>query len=174
MRRSSTLPMIRRAGAVSAVVAAGLLLAGAPIVLAGAPIVFIEASRGQYVFVPSDVTVLVGYGVTWSNNSEVPHTVTSDASGGPLDSPVLGPNGGYRATFDTAGTFAYHCEVHPEMRGNVHVEAVPKTDAEVAGSESTGAGNLGALALAAAAGFGGWVVMTSRRQRLRRAVEGGG
>jgi plastocyanin len=72
-------------------------------------------------FVPAEVTVKVGGGVTWHNSDPVPHTVTSVGSG-PLASPTIGANGDYSSTFSKPGTYAYLCQVHPNMRGRVVVQ----------------------------------------------------
>lgn len=76
----------------------------------------------EYLFAPANVTVSMGDTVTWTNDSDAPHTVTSDGSG-PLDSDVFEEGRSFRFTFDQAGDFAYHCEIHPDMTGTVTVEA---------------------------------------------------
>ena len=54
----------------------------------------------------------------------LPHTVTSDPGAArTFDSGILRTGGTYSLTFDTPGSFAYHCDVHPEMTGAVVVEA---------------------------------------------------
>jgi plastocyanin len=47
------------------------------------------------------------------------HTVTGD-NGGPSSQP-LATGQSYSFTFNTAGTFAYHCSIHPSMTGMVIV-----------------------------------------------------
>jgi plastocyanin len=37
---------------------------------------------------------------------------------GPLASPTLGANVDYSLTFSKPGTYAYLCQVHPNMRGS--------------------------------------------------------
>jgi hypothetical protein len=72
-------------------------------------------------YVPASVTVGVGSTVRWHNSDPVPHTVTS-AGPGPLKSPILKAMEGFSFTFAQAGTYAYFCEVHPNMRGRVVVQ----------------------------------------------------
>jgi plastocyanin len=48
-----------------------------------------------------------------------PHTVTAD--GVSFTSATLAGGGTYSHRFTTAGTFAYHCEIHPSMTGTVIV-----------------------------------------------------
>lgn len=72
-------------------------------------------------FVPQSVTVAKGTTVTWTNNDSVGHTVTeSDGKTGPK-SATLGKGETYSFTYDTAGTFAYKCSIHPSMTGTVIV-----------------------------------------------------
>src|SRR5688572_12928765 len=71
-------------------------------------------------FAPSAVTVTQGSTVTWTNNDAgIPHTVTAD--GGAFDSGNMTTGQTFSQTFNTAGTFAYHCNVHPQMTGTVTV-----------------------------------------------------
>ncbi len=72
-------------------------------------------------FSPASVTVKVGTTVTWRNDDGIGHTVTSD-SGTELESPLLSQGATYSHTFNTVGTFPYHCTPHPFMTGTVIVE----------------------------------------------------
>jgi plastocyanin len=60
---------------------------------------------------PSSVTIKVGQTVQWNNNGPSAHTTTSDT--GVWDSGSLSPGSSFRFTFNTAGTFHYHCMNHP-------------------------------------------------------------
>ncbi len=86
-----------------------------------------------YTFSQQALTIKVGDSITWTNMDSVPHTVTSDSgselssgtlsgssSGGAYSSPTIG--GTYSHTFTTAGTFNYHCGVHPNMKATVTVQ----------------------------------------------------
>lgn len=70
-------------------------------------------------FSPIDLTILKGQTVIWTNNDSVGHTVTGD-NGGPA-SGTIADGGTYSYTFNTAGTFAYHCAIHPTMIGSISV-----------------------------------------------------
>ena len=72
-------------------------------------------------FTPSEITIKVGETVTWTNQDSAPHTVTSDL-GNELGSNNLGRGQFYSHTFSQAGTFEYHCGVHPGMKAKVIVE----------------------------------------------------
>ncbi|HEU0050634.1 MAG TPA: cupredoxin domain-containing protein [Patescibacteria group bacterium] len=71
-------------------------------------------------FVPQITTVKVGTTVTWTNNDPFNnHTVTSNT--GVFDSGVLAPTKTFSFTFPTAGSFSYHCSIHPGMQGTINV-----------------------------------------------------
>jgi plastocyanin len=71
-------------------------------------------------FAPNPITVAVGGSVTWVNNDSVTHT--SVANNGAWTSPPIAPGGSFSTTFAAAGTFAYHCSIHPGMIGTVTVQ----------------------------------------------------
>lgn len=82
----------------------------------------IDISIAGFAFGPENQTVSVGTTVRWTNDDSTDHTVTSDGGGGPLDSANLPPGGTYEHTFDTVGSFPYHCTIHPSMMGSITVE----------------------------------------------------
>jgi amicyanin len=72
-------------------------------------------------FNPSTLTVAVGTTVTWTNEDSVSHTVTSD-SGSELSSPNIPSGQTYSHTFNSTGTFDYHCSIHTSMKGKIVVQ----------------------------------------------------
>jgi len=70
-------------------------------------------------FSPDVADVAVGTMVTWTNTDSVPHTSTSNKT--EWDSNTVAPGGRFSFTFQTAGTFSYHCAIHPGMVGTVVV-----------------------------------------------------
>jgi plastocyanin len=74
---------------------------------------------GGFAFQPQIVTISVGSRVTWTNTDPVSHTTTSDI--GFWDSGEIGPGGVFSQTFDTPGTYTYHCAIHSFMTGTVTV-----------------------------------------------------
>jgi plastocyanin len=77
----------------------------------------------DFFFDPDQLTVAPGTTVTWVNEGEAPHTVTS-TDGKELDSATLQPGDTYSFTFkeDDAGeSYAYQCTIHPEMTASVTV-----------------------------------------------------
>jgi len=84
-----------------------------------------NVSITSYMFTPGSLTVHVGDKVTWKNNDPAidyyGHTATSN-DGHTFDSGTLSPGQSYSFTFLHAGTFAYHCNVHPtQMHGTITV-----------------------------------------------------
>ncbi len=80
----------------------------------------------EFSFTPPSLTVKVGTTVTWTNTGTVGHTTTSDMGVSPAwDSGTLtppsggggygggSPGGTFKVTFMTAGTYTYHCALHP-------------------------------------------------------------
>jgi plastocyanin len=71
-------------------------------------------------FGPSTLTVAKGTTVTWQNTDGIAHTATSDA--GSWDSGNIPAGGSKSVTFNTVGTFPYHCTVHPMMTATIVVQ----------------------------------------------------
>ena len=71
-------------------------------------------------YVPSTLTVAVGDTVTWASVDSPDHTVTADDDS--FDSGTLSNGDTFDHTFDEAGEFAYHCEIHSSMTGTITVE----------------------------------------------------
>ncbi|MEV6828478.1 cupredoxin domain-containing protein [Amycolatopsis sp. NPDC051102] len=75
----------------------------------------------DFAFAPASTTVKKGTTVTWTNQDQDAHTVTSTGSGGPLRSPTLQTRQSYQYTFSAPGTFEYLCTIHPFMTATVTV-----------------------------------------------------
>lgn len=74
----------------------------------------------------SDLEVSAGTTVTWTNKSNVNHTVTSGTRGGEdegdlFDSGTITPGGTYSYKFQDAGEYAYFCQFHSGMNAKVTV-----------------------------------------------------
>lgn len=74
----------------------------------------------DFAFSPSSLTIKKGDKMTWTNKDSAPHTVTWDNGG--QSSGTLKTGESYSFTFNTAGTFSYHCAFHPSMHGKIIVE----------------------------------------------------
>jgi plastocyanin len=70
-------------------------------------------------FNPATITVTAGTTIKWTNKDGVTHTVTSDT--GVFDSGNMTGNATFSYSFQTAGTFQYHCTIHPSMTAKVIV-----------------------------------------------------
>jgi plastocyanin len=63
-----------------------------------------------------DLTVGVGTTIQWLQEDIVPHPTTAGAPSSPTgvwDSGFMDAGEEFSFTFDTPGTFAYFCEIHP-------------------------------------------------------------
>jgi plastocyanin len=78
-----------------------------------------EVRIENFAFNPATIKISVGDTVTWENYDSAPHTVTGDNN--EFDSGKLATNQKFTHTFTTAGTFKYHCNVHPNMHGTIIV-----------------------------------------------------
>lgn len=73
----------------------------------------------DFAYDPDPVTVQVGGKVTWLNQDSAPHTATAEE--GSFDTGTLEEGKLKSETFKRAGTYAYICEIHPDMHGVVEV-----------------------------------------------------
>lgn len=80
------------------------------------------ANTTDVYYSPPTITVVIGKNntVTWINNDIAPHTVTADD--GSFNSGNLDAGASWTHVFDTPGTYTYHCEYHPWMRGTIIVK----------------------------------------------------
>jgi plastocyanin len=87
-------------------------------------------------FDPGSVTIDAGSTVTWTNTGNATHTVTSDD--GAFDSGNLASGDSYSFTFDTPGTYNYHCAIHPNMTGTIVVNAAAAAGTTATETPATG------------------------------------
>ncbi len=74
----------------------------------------------NFAFKPKTITIAKGTKVKWTNGGSVSHTTTSN--NGLWDSGVLAPGAAFGRVFRKAGTFKYHCTIHPTlMHGKIVV-----------------------------------------------------
>ena len=107
---------IRRLGL--AAVAAFVVLV--PSSVAASPPVEVSVEFSDYR--PSQLDVLPGETVSWTNVSQRTHTVTSDT--GLFDSGDVVGGGHFAFRFDTPGEYRYHCTIHPSITGEIDVRRV--------------------------------------------------
>ena len=75
----------------------------------------------KYSFQPATLSIKMGTQVEWLNTSDAPHTVTSDAAGDFNSTSNITQNQTFKFTFTKAGTFPYHCNIHPYMKATITV-----------------------------------------------------
>lgn len=85
-----------------------------------------QVSVKTFMFTPDPIEVERGSRVTWVNEDETVHTVTTgprDKPDGRLDGQLKASGGKFSATFDRAGTYRYFCSRHsgPGMEAEVVV-----------------------------------------------------
>ena len=105
--------------------AAGVATAVAVIVLAapgGTATKPQEVSVEFSAYGPSQLDVLPGETVLWTNVSRRTHTVTSDT--GLFDSDHVPAGGHFEFRFNQAGTYRYHCTIHTSIVGEIDVRRV--------------------------------------------------
>jgi plastocyanin len=73
----------------------------------------------DFAFGPAELSVAAGTTVTFVNNDTTAHTATADD--GSWDTGTIEPGASATVTLDAAGTFAYHCQFHPNMTATITV-----------------------------------------------------
>jgi plastocyanin len=76
-----------------------------------------DVSIVGFAFEPTSVTIAAGDAVRWTEMDGASHSSTSDT--GLWDSGFLPLNGTFSFTFNSPGTFPYHCAIHPQMIGSI-------------------------------------------------------
>jgi amicyanin len=103
-----------------------ILLRGA---LAASLLIFVTAAQAadigvkiaNFTFGPQELKVKAGTTVTWTNEDDIPHTVTSTTQ--VFNSGALDTDQKFSFTFTTPGIYKYFCALHPHMTGSIVVEA---------------------------------------------------
>ena len=80
----------------------------------------VKAGMSNFAFIPATLEIGVGTTIAWTNNDQMAHSVTSDD--GSWDSGLIEPGATWQRTFETPGSFAFHCTPHPFMKGVVTVK----------------------------------------------------
>lgn len=107
---------------VAAVVSVTLALAIAGLVSAASPEA--DVAVQLFKFRPERVEVRAGTRVTWTNQDDIGHTVTSGTPQKPdraFDLRLAGKGVAGSVDFPRPGIFPFFCERHQAMRGEIHV-----------------------------------------------------
>jgi plastocyanin len=83
------------------------------------PVMTASISAVDFGFRPATVTVRAGTRITFTNRGAATHTFTANA--GLFNSGDVASGQSYSFTFMAAGTYVYHCQIHPMMTGTVTV-----------------------------------------------------
>jgi len=108
---------------------------------------------------PSQLDVLPGTRVLWSNVSPRTHTVT--AYDGTFDSGHIAPGGRFQVEFARPGAYQYHCSIHPSIQGEIDVRRVILDTLPTA-----------AVPVGSKVDFSGQTVDTGKPIRIERRVSG--
>ena len=73
----------------------------------------------RFGFIPSSLTVKSGTTVTWVNDDELPHTVTSPE--GTFASQAIQSEEAFSFRFDAPGTYTYFSGFQPQLTGRIIV-----------------------------------------------------
>jgi plastocyanin len=73
----------------------------------------------DFLFEPPNVSVPAGTEVTWVNHDAAPHDATDNEGEWQIER--MNQDDSDTLTFDTPGTFKYHCSIHPYMKGTLTV-----------------------------------------------------
>ena len=80
----------------------------------------VTVTISNFAFGPAEVTISVGDTVTFVNGDDTIHSVVADD--GSFHSDGLDTNDKFTMTFTKAGKTAYHCGLHPFMKGDIVVQ----------------------------------------------------
>ncbi len=74
----------------------------------------------NFAFAPANLSVPTGSTVTWTNQDDVQHTVSSD-DGTTFDSGAFSQGRTFQFTAGPPGTYTYFCRIHPFMKATLTV-----------------------------------------------------
>ena len=94
--------------------------AAAPTTTAGAAAGGAQVILQNIAINPTSVTIKAGGSVTWTNKDGFTHHLVGD--NGEFDSGDMAGGATFTFVFKAAGTIAYHCSIHPEMKGTIVVQ----------------------------------------------------
>lgn len=82
----------------------------------------VDVEIEDFAFSPATMTIKKGTKVTWTNKDTSRHDVMPDDEGADAArSQLLAKGESYSYTFNTVGTFSYHCTPHPYMKASITV-----------------------------------------------------
>ena len=79
----------------------------------------VSVSIEGFAFKPASISATVGQTITFTNGDSAPHTATLDD--GSCTTPNIANGASDGLTFTAAGTYPFHCNVHPNMKGTITI-----------------------------------------------------
>ena len=73
----------------------------------------------DFAFGPADIQAKVGQIITFTNGDSAPHTATLDDAS--CSTGTISPGKADGLLFSVAGTYPFHCKIHPNMKGTITV-----------------------------------------------------
>lgn len=84
-------------------------------------IITIQGTNGVMSFSPPSASARVGQTVAWRNADSITHDIVQDAAGGFDTGGVSAGAATAALTMTRAGSFPYHCSIHPSMVGTLTI-----------------------------------------------------
>ena len=104
-----------------------LLVPSAWLLAAGGPPFPITLHNVPPFYEPASAQVPAGTGIQWQNATDMHHTITHDGCTARqrclFESGPIPPSRSFTVSSLPPGTYPYHCEIHPFMRGVISVSA---------------------------------------------------
>ena len=77
----------------------------------------VAVSIVDFSFQPADIAARTGQVIAFTNGGAKPHTATLD--GGQCATPTLSSGKSDGLVFSAAGSYPFHCAIHPAMKGTI-------------------------------------------------------
>jgi plastocyanin len=100
--------------------AGGSATAGACATAAAGATAAVTVTIKNFAYSPQPVQAKVGDVVAWKNDDSAPHSATMDD--GSCDTDTINSGSAAMLVFTAAGTYTYHCKIHPGQMKDVTVE----------------------------------------------------
>lgn len=99
----------------------------------------VSAEIKLFSFQPNPIEIPAGTTITWTNQDDIEHSVTSGSGtpDGTFDSEFFTKGQTFSQTFDEPGEYTYFCKRHPSMTGTITVSKAEGAATPPAGSHLT-------------------------------------
>jgi plastocyanin len=79
----------------------------------------VQVTIEGFAYSPGTITASVGDVIAFTNKDAASHTATLDD--GACDTGGISADGTKSLTFSAAGSYPFHCSIHPDMKGTIEV-----------------------------------------------------